>query len=154
MAGVDRSTRNLRDPAWWSVIWINDGRETITACRPSRESEGAIIASKRGNSRGAKGPCQMHAFIRSEEDRLDTRPTTEEVGKLAWDKPLDEPEEKSGVKLPPKVSQLRWKLGNKAKQEPGFRFYALYDRICRDDVVTAAWWLVMEHNGAAGAASW
>jgi len=81
---------------------------------------------------------------------LDTRPTTEEVGKLAWDKPLDEPEEKSGVKLPPKVSQLRWKLGNKAKQEPGFRFYALYDRICRDDVVMAAWWLVMEHNGAAG----
>ena len=81
---------------------------------------------------------------------MDTRPTTEEVGKLAWDKPLDEPEEKSGVKLPPKVSQLRWKLGNKAKQEPGFRFYALYDRICRDDVVMAAWWLVMEHNGAAG----
>ena len=81
---------------------------------------------------------------------MGTRPTTEEVGKLAWDKPLDEPEEKSGVKLPPKVSQLRWKLGNKAKQEPGFRFYALYDRICRDDVITAAWWLVMEHNGAAG----
>ena len=81
---------------------------------------------------------------------MDTRPTTEEVGKLAWDKPLDEPEEKSGVKLPPNVSQLRWKLSNKAKQEPGFRFYALYDRICRDDVLMAAWWLVMEHKGAAG----
>jgi RNA-directed DNA polymerase len=81
---------------------------------------------------------------------LDTRPTTEKVGKLAWDKSLDEPEEKSGVELPPEVSQLRWKLGNKAKQEPGFRFYALYDRICRDDVLRAAWWLVMEHNGAAG----
>jgi RNA-directed DNA polymerase len=26
----------------------------------------------------------------------------------------------------------------------------LYDRICRNDVLTAAWWLVMQHNGAPG----
>ena len=59
---------------------------------------------KRGNSRGAKGPCQIHVSIRREEIRLDTRPTTEESGGLNWDERPSEPEKKSGVKLPPKIS--------------------------------------------------
>lgn len=52
--------------------------------------------------------------------------------------------------LPEKLHQLRWKLNQKAKENPTFRFYALYDRIYRMDVLEAAWKHVGKRKKAPG----
>jgi RNA-directed DNA polymerase len=52
--------------------------------------------------------------------------------------------------MPESLSLLRHKLSQKAKQEPKFRFYTLYDRIYRWDTLAVAWELVCRNNGAPG----
>jgi RNA-directed DNA polymerase len=48
------------------------------------------------------------------------------------------------------VRELQRKLWVAAKRSPGRRFHALYDRICRSDVLREAWVRVQRNKGAAG----
>jgi RNA-directed DNA polymerase len=48
------------------------------------------------------------------------------------------------------VRELQRKLWVAAKRSPGRRFHALFDRICRSDVLREAWVRVQRNKGAAG----
>ena len=51
---------------------------------------------------------------------------------------------------PPKIRTLQRKLYCKAKAEPDYRFYLLYDKICREDILRHAYELARANAGAAG----
>ena len=51
---------------------------------------------------------------------------------------------------PDTIRTHKRKLYAKAKQEPAYRFYALYDKISRDDVLNHAWRLVKANRGSPG----
>jgi len=55
-ARVERSAEEPGRPWRVEAEATNAAREYITAQRPGRESERPIVAEKRGNARGAKGP--------------------------------------------------------------------------------------------------
>jgi len=54
------------------------------------------------------------------------------------------------LETPEKIRTLQRKLYCKAKQEPAFRFYALYDKIYRRDILQHAYNLVRQNKGAPG----
>ena len=56
----------------------------------------------------------------------------------------------AGRPNPVNVRRLQRRLWAAAKQSAERRFHALYDRICRDDVLWEAWGRVRENRGAAG----
>jgi RNA-directed DNA polymerase len=54
------------------------------------------------------------------------------------------------LSTPASVQKLQTALHAKAKSEPGFRFYALYDKIYRDDILAHAWAQCRSNQGAPG----
>ena len=128
--------RNTRDPS------AQPGSGRRVSYKPpaktsaaQRESEGTVVVPSRAanNARGAKGPCGGKVGDASTREGMTGR-SNHPGGRESADK----------------VRQLQRRLWTAAKQQPGRRFHALYDRISRRDVLWEAWQRVKRNHGAAG----
>ena len=54
------------------------------------------------------------------------------------------------LSTPITVQKLQMALHAKAKTESGYRFYALYDKICREDILAHAYAQCRSNQGAPG----
>ena len=94
---------------------------------PSGVAERPVVARKPGNAGRAKGPQFKVNARRSESRRL-----------------------VMSLQPPPKVRKLQEALHAKAKGAPGYRFYALYDKVYREDLLEFAYRSCAAEKGAPG----
>src|SRR5246127_3783640 len=91
-------------------------------------AERFVVPEKPSNFGGGKGPQFRNNVRRSE-------------GPMAIGEEPTNPE---------KVQKLQAALRAKAKESPSFRFYALYDKVYRKDVLAFAYACCKANGGAAG----
>jgi RNA-directed DNA polymerase len=120
----------------------------VKALGGQRESDGVVVPliGVQHNAPGGKGPNFDHVCEVGKREGMT---------KVSWSNSPGEPslavaDEEPLAVSPVKVRELQRKLWAAAKQSSGRRFHALYDRICRGDVLWEAWERVRQNRGAAG----
>jgi RNA-directed DNA polymerase len=120
----------------------------VKALGGQRESDGVVVPliGVQHNGPGGKGPNFEHARSVGAREGMAGVSRSNSPGRslpaVADEQPL--------VASPVKVQQLQRALWAAAKQSSGRRFHALFDRICRGDVLWEAWERVRANRGAAG----
>ena len=89
-------------------------------------AERPVVLVKPGNAGGGKGPWFKGSVISGKERRL------------------------GSLQTPERVQRLQKTLHAKAKGEPGYRFYLLYDKVYRPDLLEYAYRSCKANQGAAG----
>jgi hypothetical protein len=86
--------------------------ETGKSAEDERVAAGSVVAMKRSNARGAKGPCHLQC--------LQHREGKDEMTKASID-----------------LQDLRRRIYVKAKAEPSWRFWGLYVHVCKMETLRA-----------------
>jgi len=141
-ARVQGSARNTREPsAQPSSRQGGSYKPKAKSNTAQRKSEGIVVpiasATKavQNNAAGGKGPWGT--------GRVDRRGTRKGMD-------AERPNSPRGRSPEDNVRRLQGRLRDVAKQQPGRKFHALYDRIYRSDVLYEAWNQVRRNQGAAG----
>ena len=141
-ARVQGSPRNTREPSAQPPSRPGASYKSKTKSNTAqRKSEGTIVppapATKavQHNAAGGKGPWGT--------GRADQRGTRKGMD-------AKRPNSPRGRSPKDNVRRLQGRLRDVAKQQPGRKFHALYDRIYRSDVLCEAWNQVRRNQGAAG----
>jgi RNA-directed DNA polymerase len=137
-ARVQGTMRNTGDPSL-SPLSRQSGsyKPKAKSSAAERESEGIVVLSMaaKKNAVGGRGPCGGRVDGAGKREGM--------AGSTGSNNPR-------GREPKDKVRQLQRRLWSTAKQQPGRRFHALYDRIYRSDVLWEAWKRVKRNRGAAG----
>jgi RNA-directed DNA polymerase len=148
VARVQGLVRNRRDPSAWPASGEDRMyKPMVKSSGGQRESEGVVVPGigVQQNAPGGKGP---------HFDRAGGEGKRQGMTGTAWSnnpgRPQSaDPDQRSRPRVG-KVRKLQRKLWAAAKQSSERRFHALYDRICRGDVLWEAWRRVLRNRGAAG----
>ena len=133
----------------WSLRGSGDGMSARRGSDATRETPGGGCVTQPGAREGQAGPPGE-----SERSIVPTKPANTGGGKGPWFKAnaRSGDSREIGVSLlpPTKVGKLQEALHAKAKSAPRYRFYALYDKVYRADVLGYALQCCRANGGSAG----